>query len=40
MIANMEAGMQAEYVLGYLVDKSLNKMLPAWTYEIETVKSR
>jgi glutaryl-CoA dehydrogenase (non-decarboxylating) len=31
--------MQAEYVLGYRVDKSLNKTLPAWPYEKETVKS-
>jgi glutaryl-CoA dehydrogenase (non-decarboxylating) len=32
--------MQAEYVLGYRVDKTLNKMLPAWPYEKETVESR
>jgi glutaryl-CoA dehydrogenase (non-decarboxylating) len=32
--------MQAEYVLGYRADKSLNKKLPAWPYEKDTVKSR
>lgn len=32
--------MQAEYVLGYRVDKTLNKMLPAWPYKKETVMSK
>ncbi|MFL6517504.1 MAG: butyryl-CoA dehydrogenase, partial [Bacillus sp. (in: firmicutes)] len=31
--------MQAEYVLGYREDKVLNKGLPAWPFEQDTVKN-